>query len=300
MPASYQPWSGSAFADRAKVVGAKLPECLASRAIVALIGCESFGWLMRVAVLSSAGKDSTYSCWWALMQGWSVDALVTVHVTSDDSMMFQLPNTSLAGLQAASMGVPWLPVLSEGVEEEEIGELEVAIRGGSDVVAAYERVREDSQAVEFPPDIELVEGPLEIDALVVGALRSDYQKTRIERMCERLGLISYCPLWHHSPEEHMDSLVQHGFDVRIVSVSTEGLGEDWLGARLDEQSLALLAAAARKYRFNLDGEGGEFETIVVAAPQMSQSIEIAGNPEWHGRRGTWRLNEARLVGTGPQ
>ncbi len=250
---------------------------------------------MRVAVLSSAGKDSTYACWWALMQGWSVEALVTVHVTSDDSMMFQLPNTSLAGLQAASMGVRWLPVLSEGIEEEEIAELEAALRGGSDVVQAYERVRNDSQAVEFPQSIELVEGALEFDALVVGALRSDYQKTRIERMCERLGLISYCPLWHHTPEEHMGSLVQHGFDVRLVSVSTEGLGEDWLGARLTAESLARLAAAAREHRFNLDGEGGEFETIVVAAPHMSKSIEITGTPEWFGRRGTWRLDKACLT-----
>lgn len=294
MPASYQPWSGSAFADRAKVVGAKLPECLATRAVEALIGCESFASLMRVAVLSSAGKDSTYACWWALMQGWSVEALVTVHVTTDDSMMFQLPNTSLAGLQAASMGVPWLPVLSEGVEEQEIADLEAAVRGVSDVLGAFDRVCSDSKAVEFPSDLKLVEGELPVDALVVGALRSDYQKTRIERMCEGLGLISYCPLWHHSPEEHMDSLVQHGFDVRIVSVSTEGLGEDWLGARLNEQSLESLAAAAGKHRFNLDGEGGEFETVVVAAPHMARSIEVAGTPEWSGLRGIWRLSQAGL------
>lgn len=255
---------------------------------------------MRVAVLSSAGKDSTYACWWALMQGWSVESLVTVHVTSDDSMMFQLPNTSLAGLQAASTGVPWLPVLSEGVEEREISDLEAALRGSSDVDEAYERVRTDSQAIEFPADLVLQSGPLEVDALVVGALRSDYQKTRVERMCERLGWISYCPLWHHSPEEHMDSLVQHGFDVRIVSVSTEGLGEDWLGARLTEDSLARLAAAARKFRFNLDGEGGEFETIVVAAPHMARSIAITGTPEWSGRRGIWRLSEASLASSGSQ
>ena len=58
------------------------------------------------------------------MQGWKVEAMITVHVTSDDSMMFQLPNTSLAGLQAHSIGVPWLPILSKGNEEEEIDDLE--------------------------------------------------------------------------------------------------------------------------------------------------------------------------------
>ena len=113
---------------------------------------------MRVAVLSSAGKDSTYACWWALMQGWSVESLVTVHVTSDDSMMFQLPNTSLAGLQAASMGVPWLPVLSEGVEESEIDDLEAAIRGRCDVSTAYERVRADTPSIKFPEELILQDG----------------------------------------------------------------------------------------------------------------------------------------------
>ncbi len=228
------------------------------------------------------------------MQGWSVEALVTVHITSDDSMMFQMPNTSLAGLQAASMGVPWLPVLSDGVEESEIADLEGAVSGGSDVQAAFACVIADSPQIEFPDDLSLQDAALDVDALVVGALRSDYQKTRIERMCERLGLISYCPLWHHSPEGHMSSLVEHGFDVRIVSVSSDGLGEEWLGARLDEETLSNLTTAARTHRFNLDGEGGEFETIVVGAPLMPQSIEISGRPEWLGRRGVWTLDHACL------
>ena len=94
-------------------------------------------------------------------------------------MMFQLQNTEIAKFQAESIGVEWIEVKSSGIENDEIYELEDKIR-------------------EF-------EGSL--DAIVVGALRSDYQKTRIERMCERLGLISFCPLWHHNPSEHMLSLI---------------------------------------------------------------------------------------------
>ena len=33
--------------------------------------------------------------------------------------------------------------------------------------------------------------------LVVGAIRSDYQKTRIEQMCSRLNIKSFPPLLHH-------------------------------------------------------------------------------------------------------
>ena len=124
---------------------------------------------MKVAVLASGGKDSTYASWWALMQGWSIEAMITVKIVGDDSMMFQLQNTEIAQYQAKSIGVKWINVISQGVEDKEIDELEDTIRN----------LNQD------------------LDAIVVGALRSDYQKTRIERMCERLELISYCPLWHH-------------------------------------------------------------------------------------------------------
>ena len=113
-------------------------------------------------------------------------------------------------------------------------------------------------------------------------------------MCEKLGLISYCPLWHHNPEEHMNSLIEHGFDVRIVSVSTDGLGEEWLGKKITRDSLGELTRISTKYRFNLDGEGGEFETIVVDAPHMSQRIAVSGLSNWKGNRGSWILESAEL------
>ena len=228
------------------------------------------------------------------MQGWKVEGLITIHISNDDSMMFQIPNTSIAGLQAHSMGVPWLPILSDGRQEEEISDLENGIKGLTNVNYAFERIVLDTEVIEFPDNLLLQLANLEIDALVVGALRSDYQKTRIERMCEKLGLISYCPLWHHNPEEHMHSLIEHGFDVRIVSVSTDGLGEEWLGQKITQDSLEELTRISTKYRFNLDGEGGEFETIVVDAPHMSQPIAVSGHSNWKGTRGSWILESAEL------
>ena len=222
---------------------------------------------MRVAVLASGGKDSTYASWWAQMQGWSLDALITVKIQGDDSMMFQLQNTEIAEYQAKSIGTQWIQVVSSGIENDEIDELEIAIRNSIGK---------------------------EIDALVVGALRSDYQKTRIERMCEKLGIISFCPLWHHDPNEHMNSLIEHGFDVRIVSVSSEGLDESWLGKKITKESLSQLKKLSDKYRFNLDGEGGEFETITLDAPHFRKPIYCEGIPSWDGVRGTWNLTKIQL------
>ena len=231
------------------------------------IHCQGrFRCSMKVAVLASGGKDSTYASWWALMLGWDLEVMITVKITGDDSMMFQLQNTEVVEFQAKSIGVDWVEVKSLGIENDEIVDLEEAIR-------------------EYDGDL---------DAIVVGALRSDYQKTRIERMCERLNLISFCPLWHHSPSEHMNSLVEHGFDVRIVSVSSEGLDQRWLGKKITNESLKELTILSNKFRFNLDGEGGEFETITLNGPHFKKKIICEGEKTWNGVRGVWNITKIQL------
>lgn len=246
---------------------------------------------MRVAVLASSGKDSTYAAWWAGLQGWDVVSLVTVLVRGEDSMMFQIQNSWIAGLQASSMGTAWKPVLSNGEEGDEINDLERVIRG--------EKNHDDPmlfwpKGIEVPDDLAFHTGPLRIDGLVVGALRSDYQKTRIEMMCERLGIRSFCPLWHKDPINHMNDLVYHGFKVVFTSVSTEGMDESWVGRKLDMASLEKLTSLSEEYRFNLDGEGGEFETIVLGGPHMDREVILEGKTIWSGSRGILEVKSCML------
>ena len=62
---------------------------------------------MRVAILSSGGKDSAAAWWWAMCKGWDINALVTMIVTSGDSMMFQVPGTEIVQYQAKLANIPW-------------------------------------------------------------------------------------------------------------------------------------------------------------------------------------------------
>ena len=245
---------------------------------------------MRVAVLASGGKDSTYASWWARLQGWEVVSLVTVLVKGDDSMMFQLQNTWITAFQASSSGIPWKPIISFGEEEDEVGDLESSIIAGG--VCDFKEIF--PPGIEIPEDLVIHSGPLDIDALVVGALRSDYQKTRIERMCQRLGIASFCPLWHKDPREHMQSLLEHGFGVIFTSVSTEGMSADWVGRTLEVESLNELIDLSQRHRFNLDGEGGEFETIVVSAPHMRRDVVVQGEVDWTGSRGSLEVLSCKL------
>jgi len=251
-----------------------------------------YGRVVKVGILASGGKDSTYSAWWAKMQGWEIEGLVTLVITGDDSLMFQIQNTVIAGFQSSAMGVPWIPVASEGKEDLEINDLEDAINGKHDPKKDLENIWPEEFG--YPENLEIKDGAMQIDGLVVGALRSDYQKTRIEMMCERLGIRSFCPLWHNDPKDHMSSLIDHGFEVIFTSVSSEGLDSSWLGRALDSEALLELDDLAREYRFNLDGEGGEFETIVTNAPHFERGILCDGVTLWEGNRGTWSVNKCKL------
>ncbi|MDP6195026.1 MAG: diphthine--ammonia ligase [Candidatus Poseidonia sp.] len=210
---------------------------------------------MRVVVLSSGGKDSAAAWWWATCRGWDVKGLVTVSITGDDSPMFQIPSTHLVEQQAELAELPWINVQTSGDTPDDIEALETALSS------------------------------LDIDGFVSGALRSDYQKSRLERMAERLGVKSWTPLWHQSGQDHVQQMIEHGFEIMITGVSAEGLDKEWLGHVLTSSSFERLKELARRYRFHVEGEGGEYETLVVAGPHMSGRLEVAGEVMWDGVRG---------------
>ena len=220
------------------------------------------GATVKVVVLSSGGKDSSAALWWAQCKGWKITNIVTMIVEGNDSWMFQIPGTSLVEHQAKLCGIEWISVPTDGIEEIEVSDLEKVLSG------------------------------LDIDGIVAGAIRSDYQKNKLERMCERLGIHSFTPLWHQPSHIHMRGLVENGFKVMFTGISADGLEEDWLGKVLDSKSLRELELLAAKYRFNFDGEGGEYETLVIAGPHMNGRIILDYDTHWDGSRGHISVNSA--------
>tara|TARA_B100001750_G_scaffold219622_1_gene206633 strand:- start:1992 stop:2771 length:780 start_codon:yes stop_codon:yes gene_type:complete len=259
---------------------------------------------MRVLILASGGKDSAYSTWWAMMRGWDVAGLVTIRVTGDDSMMFQVPTTALAGMQAAGADLPWLPIPINGDEDAEMDILQSAleniVNGSQKPRSETWSIQEISDAVwpdgwDWPSNLRRLRSSDPIQGLVVGAIRSDYQKTRIEQMCSRLNIKSFTPLWHHGGGAHMRDLVSHGHQIMITSVTSDGLDEKWVGRILSQSDVVELEELSLKHRFNVDGEGGEFETAVLGAPWMNSEIKTQHTIHWTGRRGWVDIWGAELV-----
>lgn len=222
-----------------------------------------------MATLYSGGKDSTYAAWVASKED-ELACLVTLFPKSEMSYMFHFPNLRWTNLQADSIGVPLLKQETEGVKEEELGDLRRALG----------RAKAD----------------FGVEGIYTGALASVYQKTRVEGVCAGLGLRCVSPLWGMDPEAHLRRLVRDGFSIMVVSVSALGLDESWLGRRLDEQSVDALVALGRKFRFHVGLEGGEGETFVLDAPFFSEAIEVrATEKHWRGDSGLLEITDAALV-----
>lgn len=225
---------------------------------------------MRCIVLYSGGKDSNLALWYAVHQGWSVELLVSVVPADPESYMFHYPNVEWTRLQAEALGYPIriLPMRKD-VGEGEIQELEEALMVIRDTVG--------------------------FDAVLSGAVMSDYQRSRIDRICEDLGVRSIAPLWGKDPFNLLRIEVEMGFKFIVTACAAYGLGQAWLGKLFDTSDLEGILEAYNRFGVNPVFEGGEAETFVVDSPLFKYPIKIRDSEKvWYGDRGYLFIRDAVL------
>ncbi|MFD1597620.1 diphthine--ammonia ligase [Halobellus rarus] len=230
--------------------------------------------------LFSGGKDSSWALYRALEEGLNVSHLLTVH-PGEDSYMYHVPETRLAGLAAESIGIDLIEV--------EPGNLNAA--DVDDAGAQGDRELEPLEAALVELDSQLDGG---IAGVTAGAVESEFQTSRIRGMCDRLGIDLFAPLWQRDPQELAEEMLDAGFEIRIVQVAARGLDESWLGRTLDADALGELLALNEEYGVHVLGEGGEFETLVTDGPHMDRPIGLAYETVWEGTRGHIQVTDARL------
>lgn len=209
---------------------------------------------MRVVCLFSGGKDSTYAAQWAVRQGYET---VLLNIRPEPySMMFHHQNVKWTGMQAESMGLEY--------HYAEVNEKN------------WEAVVEDCLK------------SLDAEGLVSGAVASNYQKTRLDKIAGRLGIKSHAPLWHAGREVFAEMVST--MEIYITGVSAAGMTKDMLGRRLG-------ADFVHPEYVHLFFEGGEAETFVADAPLFKKRILIEKwDIGWDGVRGSAEIKSARLVG----
>jgi len=224
---------------------------------------------MKLGVLFSGGKDSTYALHVAAEHE-EIVCLITLVSKNKESYMFHTPNIELTKLQAEALGIPLIARVTEGVKEEELKDLEQAM----------------AEAAE----------QFQIDGVVTGAVESVYQSTRIQRICHRLDLWCFNPLWKRNQKELLEELVGRGFKVIISGIFAYPLDASWLGKQIDLDLVDRLVDLENKFGISPSGEGGEIETSVIDAPMFSQKIEIADYyVNAKGNSGVFIVKKARLV-----
>jgi ABC transporter with metal-binding/Fe-S-binding domain ATP-binding protein len=217
---------------------------------------------LRLVALYTGGKDSTLALERALEQGHEVAACLTV-VPEPNSWAFHEACLEVTPLQAEAMGIPHVMARVGGGKAREVQEL------GIQLAALRER--------------------LGIEGFVSGAIRSSYQKTRLDDLASELGLRHVAPNWGSPPGSVVREVVRRGYEVLVSSVAAEGLGREWIGRRLDAESLEELLVLSEKHGFDPDGEGGDYETLVLWAPIFRRRIRLT---EWAT---TWDGYSGRLV-----
>jgi len=218
---------------------------------------------MKVAVLYSGGKDSNASLHWARRNGHRIECLVGVLPESRDSFMYHVPGTEIMDLFPEALGERLVKVPAP--QNDELRPLKKAL------------------------------GELQINGIVTGAVRSEFQRVRIDRVCAELGLEHLAPFWHSDPEKHVRDILAKGFEIIFTGVAAEGLDEGWLGRKLDTDALEELIKLRDRYKINIEGEGGEYETLTLFGPTHRKRIVLDRfSKDWRRDSGRLLIQSAHL------
>ena len=197
-----------------------------------------------------------------------VKYLLSMKSKNDESYMFHVPNIHVTDLLSEALDIPIMSVETEGVKEEELDDLKAAFLDLKD---------------------------LGVEAIYTGALYSVYQKSRIEKLGDEVGLKIISPYWHVDELEYMRKIVSLGFKIMICGVAAWGLDESWLGRIIDDDTIDELVRLNEKYHVDIAFEGGEAETLAIHGPIFKKRIEILKyKKEWHLDSGVFVIEDAVL------
>ncbi len=225
---------------------------------------------MRLCVLFSGGKDSTYAVHLAKQAGHEVVCLLSMEPQNKESFLFHVPNIRMTELQARAMKISLVLIQTSGKKTKEYLDLKNAL-------------------------IQLKKSK-KIQGIVTGAVNSIYQATRMQSIANELDLFCFNPLWQTKPSAHWHELLLQGFEIQLVSVAAHGLDKKWLGKTISNENVDALIALERSHGISPIGEGGEYESYVLDAPLFRKKIRILKfKDEWKGLQGTRHIVKAQLV-----
>jgi diphthine-ammonia ligase len=242
---------------------------------------------LKVVALISGGKDSFFSMLHCLANEHYVVALANLYpsplpdgqaVEDSDSFMYQTIGHSVIPLYEQALGIPLYreQILGSAIEHN---------RSYGPYAAGNAGVPDETESLIALLGKVMSAHP-QLNAVSTGAIMSDYQRTRVESVALRLGLIPLSYLWQYPtlPQSTDTALLEDmamvGQDARIIKVASGGLDDSFLWMNVaDAKTQTRLAKASKRFGTPGDGselgEGGEYETLAIAGPPPLWRSRIA-------------------------
>ncbi|KAL0101093.1 hypothetical protein PUN28_018744 [Cardiocondyla obscurior] len=216
---------------------------------------------MKVVALISGGKDSCFNMMQCVAAGHEIVALANLYpVEKDDLDSFMFQTVGHQGVKYIAQAVG-LPIYR------------YPTFGKANVQEKYYYPTESDEVEDLFKLLSTVKERENIEAVSSGAILSDYQRNRVENVCNRLGLISLSYLWRRDQDELLDEMIQSSVNAILIKVAALGLEIKHLGKSISEMQPHLVKIK-EKYGVNSCGEGGEYETFTLDCPLFAKSIVI--------------------------
>ncbi|KAK1444711.1 hypothetical protein BgAZ_106170 [Babesia gibsoni] len=221
---------------------------------------------MKLLSLISGGKDGIYSIIAAQREGHEVIMLGHLKPKAEDdtheldSFMYQTIGHNIVPAIAECLD---LPLIERHITGTPIGK------------NTLEYVPEDGDEVEdlFTMVNEALAAKKDIEGILTGAIASQYQLNRVENVAKRLGLRTVQPLWGREQTGLLQEMIENNMKAIIVKTCSMGINETHLGKSIEELYPEFIKLK-EKYGFNVCGEGGEYESLVLDCPAYKRRLAI--------------------------
>lgn len=221
---------------------------------------------MRVVGLVSGGKDSCYNLINVVAEGHELVALANLRPKKEDndeldSMMYQTVGHEVIDLYAEAMD---LPLFRRDLEGQGLAmDKDYEPTEGDEVEDLYRLLKEVNDGVEGG-----------VEGVAVGAILSDYQRVRVENVCQRLNMTPLAYLWQRDQDELIEEMVGCHIEAILIKVAALGLEPArHLGKTIEELKDHLRRMSGR-FGNNVCGEGGEYESLTLDCPLFKKRIII--------------------------
>ncbi|MBS3108794.1 hypothetical protein J4409_02885 [Candidatus Woesearchaeota archaeon] len=136
-----------------------------------------------------------------------------------------------------------------------------------------------------------------VDAVVLGgvglqetqirSLQNALLPFKIEVFASHAGLDSY---------DLLKEMISRGYEIIITEIASDGLTEKHLGFRLNNETFDYFNKLSQKYGFEILGEGGYYNSLVVDGPIFKKKLAILnGKKVMNGSSGYLEVSQIAII-----